>query len=244
MSGYDPAGPLPHGTVLLEASAGTGKTHAIAALATRYLAEGEVSADRLAVISFSRIASAELRSRVRQRLGQTRTLLQQAAGGGPLPESLDATDRLLTTGSRPELLARHGRLVRAMAGLDAATIMTIHEFCQAMLGELGILADQDPQAVLAEDLGMLLDQVVDDLVAGRCRGASARGLAPPDAGPVDLADRVGAAVLCPVVLDGRTARHPAAVVVDEHEPAGGDLRLQCDERVHRRLVQVAVEAQH
>ena len=181
MSGYDPAGPLPHGTVLLEASAGTGKTHAIAALATRYLAEGEVSADRLAVISFSRIASAELRSRVRQRLGQTRTLLQQAAGGGPLPESLDATDRLLTTGSRPELLARHGRLVRAMAGLDAATIMTIHEFCQAMLGELGILADQDPQAVLAEDLGMLLDQVVDDLYLARYAGA-------PDGPPFSLAN--------------------------------------------------------
>ena len=58
MTTWDPAGPLPTGTAVLEASAGTGKTYAIAALAARYLAEGVVSADRLAVISFSRMASA------------------------------------------------------------------------------------------------------------------------------------------------------------------------------------------
>ena len=37
---FDVFGPLPTGTTLLEASAGTGKTHTIASLATRYVAEG------------------------------------------------------------------------------------------------------------------------------------------------------------------------------------------------------------
>ena len=40
MQTFDIAGPLPTGTTLLEASAGTGKTWTIAALVTRYLAEG------------------------------------------------------------------------------------------------------------------------------------------------------------------------------------------------------------
>ena len=46
MTRFEPAGVLPEGTAVLQASAGTGKTHAIAALAARYLAEGRVSADR------------------------------------------------------------------------------------------------------------------------------------------------------------------------------------------------------
>ena len=39
---FDLLGPLPDGTVVLEASAGTGKTYTIAALATRYVAEANV----------------------------------------------------------------------------------------------------------------------------------------------------------------------------------------------------------
>ncbi|MCC6496042.1 MAG: UvrD-helicase domain-containing protein [Propionibacteriaceae bacterium] len=166
MNRFDPAGPLPSGTAVLEASAGTGKTHAIAALATRYLADGLVAADRLAVISFSRIASAELRSRVRDRMRSTLDTLTRSLAG-TLELDPDETDQLLLTGSRAEVEARLGNLRRAIAGLDAASIMTIHQFCQAMLDELGVLAEQDPQSTLVEDLSLTTDQVVDDLYLAR-----------------------------------------------------------------------------
>ena len=39
MTAFDLGGPLPAGTQLIEASAGTGKTYAIVGLAVRYLAE-------------------------------------------------------------------------------------------------------------------------------------------------------------------------------------------------------------
>ncbi len=185
MIAFDPAGPLPSGTVLLEASAGTGKTHAIAALAARYLAEGAVEADRLAVISFSRIASSELRARVRTRLLATRDLLAAALRGAELGR-LDATDALLTRGDASELLDRHARLVRALATLDGAAIMTIHEFCQAMMAELGVLAQADPQATLVEDVGILLDQITDDLYLKRYGSA-------PQGPPFDLATARGLA---------------------------------------------------
>ncbi len=166
MRRFDPAGPLPLGTAVLEASAGTGKTHAIAALATRYLAEGRVSADRLAVISFSRIASAELRSRVRDRMRSTADVLTKALGG-TLETDPDATDQLLLDGPRDEVESRLANLRRAIATLDAASIMTIHQFCQAMLNELGVLAEADPQATLVEDLSLVRDQVVEDLYLAR-----------------------------------------------------------------------------
>lgn len=166
MTTWDPAGPLPTGTAVLEASAGTGKTYAIAALAARYLAEGVVSADRLAVISFSRMASAELRSRVRDRLRRSLDVLTGALAGS-LDAPPDPTDALLLAAPREEVQSRIMRLRRAIAGLDAASIMTIHQFCQAMLDELGVLATADPQATLTEDLPLLLDQVVDDLYLAR-----------------------------------------------------------------------------
>jgi exodeoxyribonuclease V beta subunit len=166
MTAFDPAGPLPDGTAVLEASAGTGKTYAIAALAARYLAEGVVPADRLAVISFSRIASAELRSRVRERLrGSAATLTAHLAG--TLVRTPDPTDAYLLDAPAEEVGARIMRLNRATSSLDAASIMTIHQFCQAMLDELGVLAEQDPQATLVEDLTLTLDQVVDDLYLAR-----------------------------------------------------------------------------
>lgn len=164
---YDPAGPLPTATVLLEASAGTGKTHAIAALATRYVAEGVVSVDQLAVISFSRVASDELRSRVRRRLRDTAATLGDVVDGAGLPQSADATDILLASGSPAEVDVRRERLRAALTGFDAAAIMTIHQFCQAMLDELGVLAAQDPQSTLVEDLGPLLEQVVCDRYLAR-----------------------------------------------------------------------------
>ncbi len=48
VNAFDVCGPLPTGTTVLEASAGTGKTHAIGALVTRYVAEGVGRAGRAA----------------------------------------------------------------------------------------------------------------------------------------------------------------------------------------------------
>ena len=53
---------------MLEASAGTGKTYALAGLVTRYVAEGVATLDEMLLITFSRAASQELRERVREQL--------------------------------------------------------------------------------------------------------------------------------------------------------------------------------
>ena len=70
MDVFDITAPLPPGptTTLLEASAGTGKTWTIAALVTRYVAEGVARLDELLVVTFTRAASQELRERVRAQL--------------------------------------------------------------------------------------------------------------------------------------------------------------------------------
>ena len=63
MDRFDLLGPLPaaRSTTVLEASAGTGKTFALAGLVTRYVAEGAATLDQMLLITFGRAASQELR---------------------------------------------------------------------------------------------------------------------------------------------------------------------------------------
>src|ERR1700740_1501601 len=81
---FDVCGPLPAGVTVLEASAGTGKTYTIAALAARYVAEG-TPLDRLLLVTFTRIATGELRERVRERLVEVERGLARRLGGGAPP---------------------------------------------------------------------------------------------------------------------------------------------------------------
>ena len=50
MTAFDVCGPLPTGTTVLEASAGTGKTFTIAALTARYVAEGRAELSQLCLL--------------------------------------------------------------------------------------------------------------------------------------------------------------------------------------------------
>src|SRR5438034_2985356 len=97
---FDVSGFLPTGVTVLEASAGTGKTFTIAALAARYVAEG-VPLHELLVVTFTRMATGELRDRVRERLVSAEQGLLQVAAGEPAPADDDVL-RLLATGPPAE----------------------------------------------------------------------------------------------------------------------------------------------
>ncbi len=162
---FDLCGPLPSGVTVLEASAGTGKTYTIAALAARYVAEG-TPLDRLLLITFTRIATGELRDRVRERLVGCEQQLSSILDGGPDPGS-DPVVTLLATGSEEEVRSRHERLARAVADFDAATIATTHGFCQEVLAELGTIGDLDRETEFVEDVSELLEETLDDLYVRR-----------------------------------------------------------------------------
>ncbi|WP_432546600.1 UvrD-helicase domain-containing protein [Kineococcus sp. SYSU DK004] len=161
---FDLTGPLPRGTTVLEASAGTGKTYTIAGLVTRYVAEGAARVEELLVVTFGRAATGELRSRVRERLVAARDALADPAAArrhrDPVVRALaqpggDADDEVVAQ--------RRARLAAAVASFDAATVATLHQFCQQVLTGLGTGAHVDPGAVLVEDLSDVLEQVCDDL---------------------------------------------------------------------------------
>ena len=160
---FDLAGPLPSGTVVLEASAGTGKTFTIAGLATRWVAETDVRLPNLLIVTFTRAATAELRDRVRARLVGAADHIE-AVLGGAAPMTDDPVLGPLYSGGEAELRRRWNRLMRALSDVDVATIATIHGFCQHVLDGLGIASDLDRDAELVEDLFDLVEEVVDDLL--------------------------------------------------------------------------------
>ncbi|MFK5646066.1 UvrD-helicase domain-containing protein [Ornithinimicrobium sp. LYQ121] len=151
--------PLPSGTVLLEASAGTGKTWTIAALVTRYVAEGEVTLQQMLVVTFSRAASQELRARVREQLAEAERVLAGRSAADPGNEMLTQ----LLDCEPEERARRHARVRDALTDFDAATIATVHQFCHEVLRSLGVAGTSDASAQLVEDLGDLRVEVVDDL---------------------------------------------------------------------------------
>ncbi|HET9441847.1 MAG TPA: UvrD-helicase domain-containing protein, partial [Acidimicrobiales bacterium] len=167
---FDVCGPLPTGVTVLEASAGTGKTFTIAALAARYVAEG-VPLEHVLLVTFTRMATGELRDRVRQRLVTSESGLARVLAGADPRDGAGPMDggvlAVLAAGSRDEVERRRRRLAAALADFDAATIATTHGFCQHVLSGLGMAGDVERDMTFVEDVSDLVAEVVDDLYVRR-----------------------------------------------------------------------------
>ena len=73
------------GTTFIEASAGTGKTHALTTLVARLVVEEGLELDRILVVTFTRAATAELRNRIRRTLGAVLDTVKTRVTGTPPP---------------------------------------------------------------------------------------------------------------------------------------------------------------
>jgi exodeoxyribonuclease V beta subunit len=165
---FDVCGPLPEaGVTILEASAGTGKTYTIAALVARLVAEGVAPLSEVLVVTFTRMATGELRDRARERLVSAEAGLARVLDAGEQPPADDAVLCLLAGGDRAVTTARRQRLADALAAFDTATITTTHGFCHAVLSALGTWGELAPGAALLEDPTDLVEEVVDDLLTRR-----------------------------------------------------------------------------
>ncbi|MFN8032616.1 MAG: exodeoxyribonuclease V subunit beta [Mycobacterium sp.] len=160
MRRFDLLGPLPvqRSTTVLEASAGTGKTFALAGLVTRYLAEGEATLDQMLLITFSRSATQELRERVRDQIVHAVRAFDDPSLAGE-----NQVVRHLLDGTPEQRADRRTKLRDALAGFDAATIATTHQFCHLVLKSLGVAGDSDAGVELVESLDDLVGEIVDDL---------------------------------------------------------------------------------
>lgn len=147
---------LHRGISIVEASAGTGKTYAIAMLVLRFVAEFGVPVEELLVVSYTRAATEELRSRIRQRLVEAKNVLSSST---PMSDDKVLLSCLHQLPSKT-LALKHLEL--ALLDMDRMAVFTIHGFCQRMLQEQalesGLLFDME----LTADVSQVRDELVAD----------------------------------------------------------------------------------
>lgn len=136
---------LPAGLAALEASAGTGKTYTLTHIVARQIIEHDVKIDRFLIVTYTRAAAAELRTRTRDAIVSWR---DEIASGKIEP----------VVGREVAL----NRLEDAIADFDSATITTIHGFCQVALGSLGVQSGRVGRDTFDEANEALIREVVRD----------------------------------------------------------------------------------
>jgi len=176
--------PLDPGVRLLEASAGTGKTFALAHLVLRLVTRptNPLTLQQLLVVTFTEAAAAELRDRIALRLQQALTLLEGTAALGQEPDGV----LLAWLEQQHDRRTLRGPLLLALEQLDRADITTIHGFCRRTLQRRSLEAGLGPAVELETDDGERLAQVCHDywqqqvlpLPIELLAGLQQRGLAP------------------------------------------------------------------
>jgi len=118
------------GVNLIEASAGTGKTHALAGLYLRLIIENKLAPKHILVITFTKAATAELKNRIRKMLHRARQAFQTGSSTDELLQSL--LEKYTAEEQRKSILRQ---LTRVLANYDETAIYTIHGFCDRILRE-------------------------------------------------------------------------------------------------------------
>ena len=159
-----------HGSRLIEASAGTGKTFTISALYLRLVlghggAEGfarELLPPEILVVTFTDAATRELRDRIRARLVQAAKVFRAEEEGDDLLRQL--------RGDFPaeQWPACARRLDIAAQWMDEAAVSTIHGWCQRMLREHAFDSGSLFTQTLETDHGELMAEVVRDYWRQQC----------------------------------------------------------------------------
>jgi exodeoxyribonuclease V beta subunit len=174
------------GVTLIEASAGTGKTYTLAALFVRCLLERELNVTQILVVTYTRAASAELRVRIRERIGAAIDALDGIASSDLLLREMASQARDSGQGAR-----KRARLIDALRSFDEAPIYTIHGFCQRVLRRHAFESGVGFDAELSEDHELLVEEVVSDFWANRLDAAAEDFVAALDKHGLDIAALVG-----------------------------------------------------
>ena len=137
--------------LVVEASAGTGKTYSIAGLVAHAIgSRDDLRISEILITTFTRNAAAELRDRVRRRIIEVADAVGSHDGSSAVPS--DPVVSLLL-GAGHDRASVVGRLRRAETEFDSATISTIHGVCNRILTLAG-------RSTIGLETGLNVDRLV------------------------------------------------------------------------------------
>jgi exodeoxyribonuclease V beta subunit len=159
------------GIQLLEASAGTGKTFCIAQQVLALVAEEGIAIERIVVVTFTKAATAELRTRVRDRLRDALAGIRARQSSSAF-KAPDDVLRSWLHGLTNDLTAAELALQQALINFDQAGISTLHGFCHWALQRYSFLSGTRFDLQLTAPSTDLRAQIVDDFWTRQVVGAS------------------------------------------------------------------------
>jgi exodeoxyribonuclease V beta subunit len=124
---FDPVNTPLRGTNLIEASAGTGKTHTITGIFLRLILEKHFTVDQILVVTFTKAATEELKERIRNKLSEAKSAFLKGSSHDVLIHAL--------INKSDSAVSAIGRIQDALVNFDNAAIFTIHGFCRRILHE-------------------------------------------------------------------------------------------------------------
>ena len=148
--------PLQNGINLIEASAGTGKTYAIAMLVVRFVVEQGVDIKKLLVVTYTKAATEELKERIRARLSDAQAVLLGAT------EQIDPLMLAWFDSLSLDQALIKSRLELALLDIDQAGIFTIHGFCQRVLHEHALESGELFDSELTGEVATIKQACADD----------------------------------------------------------------------------------
>lgn len=142
------------GINLVEASAGTGKTYAIANIFIRLLIEKKLNVHEILVVTYTNAAAGELRERIRARI-------KDALNAFSLGTSEDILLKHLANKTEDKKMAEK-ILTTALNDFDMASIFTIHSFCLRVLRQYAFESLSLFDTELAEEDADMIDEIIRD----------------------------------------------------------------------------------
>ncbi|MBU4471548.1 MAG: exodeoxyribonuclease V subunit beta [Proteobacteria bacterium] len=151
------------GANLIDASAGTGKTHTLEGLFVRLVMQQGLTVDQILVVTYTRKAVEELKTRIRKKLVQIQEGLTDGKITDPFVESL-----LVETG---DLSFYPERAENALLDFDQSAIFTIHGFCQRILHEQAFETGSAFDGEILTDPSRIIKEAANDFWRKKIYGA-------------------------------------------------------------------------
>jgi exodeoxyribonuclease V beta subunit len=141
--------------ILIEASAGTGKTYTIGLIVLRLLLEKLIPIEKIILVTFTEAATAELKKKTSEKLSEAYDIWKGKKG----EEDLTG---IIENAKRENAQIREANLLDAIARIDELPVFTIHGFCKRLLREfaleIGIYEEQE----IITDQKHVKDRIVAD----------------------------------------------------------------------------------
>lgn len=152
-----------HRHLMLEASAGTGKTFAIENIVVRLLIEANgkdepLLIENILVVTFTRMAVSELKERIHSNLEKSLQVFKRYLQGDGIEQCPDYLLACIERGREAVNQAKKS-IERALFTFDKAQIFTIHGFCWRMLKSYSLEAEISLDSSSQEDQSLSVKQL-------------------------------------------------------------------------------------